>query len=640
MFETGETAQVIKEFQRYRINILGLSDVRWNGKNTYRAQMGEIMYYFCREDGLQRRGVAIVLGKVTNKSLREWDPANDRIVRVRLYSKYTKTTILQCYALTEDSLEEGFDFFCRESTSNGPANATTGNGCVMVCTEVLQEQPDDTRKIKSLAIYKRRSSGSSDFNQWEQLAILTSQAPIDSRVSDAKHIDGKLSGSNARINAKLLKSNDCASLKLACIARLVDNEGRTSTIKAVVEGKNFQDESSRLEPGENGHTQADYQPEITDEIENFMTILGERLKCMESRLEDSNKRDDRLEDKLEILNEKINNLDKTVTLEIDASGDRLEGQLDRMKERLEDKIYEINTRRPQYRIESEGLNEICTNISSQLSLVEKSVGSLDKNINSIGNQVREVKDSLPTSTLLSNKLDQMFAEVAATNNNLTESLDVLSSSCSNRLPEQVQEFFDVFGTGRKEWRLAFRGTAYNNVDIYPAYLFGTGIPADVEAGCKQFNRSVPCANHYRNTDAFDNWANVDKVLLALYVKGRMVKQITFNGQDSTAITWFEEWRVIHSSWSDLKTLTHNIFSIEGRSESDLLRRFYVSHQHGGCPKDKGWFVAAGAVPGRCPWEKKLAHPAFIYSKRNTVALWQSKNSAARADAMGIFIKYQ
>ncbi|GFS20836.1 craniofacial development protein 2-like [Elysia marginata] len=69
------------------------------------------MYYSCREDGLHRRGAAIVLDKVTNKSLMEWEALNDLIIRVTLYSKYTKTTTVQCYAPTDDSLERDMDDF-------------------------------------------------------------------------------------------------------------------------------------------------------------------------------------------------------------------------------------------------------------------------------------------------------------------------------------------------------------------------------------------------------------------------------------------------------------------------------------------------------------------------------------------------
>ncbi|GFO37559.1 hypothetical protein PoB_006406400, partial [Plakobranchus ocellatus] len=126
---------------------------------------------------------------------------------------------------------------------------------------------------------------------------------------------------------------------------------------------------------------------------------------------------------------------------------------------------------------------------------------------SLGNQVESV------ATKFENLIDL--------NNKLATEVGSLSNACMSKIPAPVDEYFDVLGTGRKEWRLAFKGVAYNNVPIYPAYIHGTGIPSEVEDGCKQFNYSLPCANHYRNKDALENWQNVDEVLFAIYVKGQM-----------------------------------------------------------------------------------------------------------------------
>ena len=111
MYETGKTAQVIGEMQRYRLNILGVSEVRWTGSGRYVAPTGEIMYYSGREDGQHRQGVGIILDKEANKSLMEWEPVNNRIIRARLYSKFTKMTIVQCYAPTEEADDAEKDEF-------------------------------------------------------------------------------------------------------------------------------------------------------------------------------------------------------------------------------------------------------------------------------------------------------------------------------------------------------------------------------------------------------------------------------------------------------------------------------------------------------------------------------------------------
>ncbi|GFR93740.1 craniofacial development protein 2-like [Elysia marginata] len=111
MYETGKTAQVTSEIQKYRLNILGISEVRWNGANNYVAPTGEVMYYSCRDHGLHRRGVALIFDRKTNKSLMEWEPINHRIIRARLYSRFAKLTIVQCYAPTEDAADDEKDEF-------------------------------------------------------------------------------------------------------------------------------------------------------------------------------------------------------------------------------------------------------------------------------------------------------------------------------------------------------------------------------------------------------------------------------------------------------------------------------------------------------------------------------------------------
>ncbi|KAK3799616.1 hypothetical protein RRG08_059662 [Elysia crispata] len=130
---------------------------------------------------------------------------------------------------------------------------------------------------------------------------------------------------------------------------------------------------------------------------------------------------------------------------------------------------------------------------------------------------------------------------------LVSSFDDFRKSCSKDEPVPVREFFDVLEAGKKDWELAFRGTAYTGVPIYTACLYGTGIPSEVEAGCKQFNYSLSCANHYRNRDVIGNWKNIDEVLFAVFVKGQMVKNVVFNARGSNYINWFEANRVVSSS---------------------------------------------------------------------------------------------
>ena len=51
-------------------------------------------------------GVAIILKKRLEKSLKEWKPVNSRIIKVGLRGRHNNMSIIQCYAPTNDGDEE------------------------------------------------------------------------------------------------------------------------------------------------------------------------------------------------------------------------------------------------------------------------------------------------------------------------------------------------------------------------------------------------------------------------------------------------------------------------------------------------------------------------------------------------------
>jgi exonuclease III len=56
-------------------------------------------------------GVAIIISREKIKTLSEWDPISDRLIRARFNSKYCKLTILLCYAPTNEADDEAKDDF-------------------------------------------------------------------------------------------------------------------------------------------------------------------------------------------------------------------------------------------------------------------------------------------------------------------------------------------------------------------------------------------------------------------------------------------------------------------------------------------------------------------------------------------------
>jgi len=102
MYETGKAAQVAREMGRYNVQILGLSEVRWNMAGRTTLASGETVLHSGPpdENATHRHGVGFMLNKQASKSLMEWEPVSERIITARFESKFQKVTLVQCYAPT------------------------------------------------------------------------------------------------------------------------------------------------------------------------------------------------------------------------------------------------------------------------------------------------------------------------------------------------------------------------------------------------------------------------------------------------------------------------------------------------------------------------------------------------------------
>ena len=106
MWEASKTAQVIKAMKEYRLDILGISECRWTGSGRLETTDKNGKKYTVLYSGLEdthTSGVALIIQQQKAKSLIEWEPISDRLLRARFNSKYCKLTIIQCYAPTNEA---------------------------------------------------------------------------------------------------------------------------------------------------------------------------------------------------------------------------------------------------------------------------------------------------------------------------------------------------------------------------------------------------------------------------------------------------------------------------------------------------------------------------------------------------------
>ena len=108
LLEPGRCAQVAKEMSRYKLKVLGLSEVRWNTFGETRLQTGETLLFSGKEneEDIHENGVGLLLSKEAFKSLLEWEPISERIIKAKFLSKFKNVNIIMCYAPTNTSHEE------------------------------------------------------------------------------------------------------------------------------------------------------------------------------------------------------------------------------------------------------------------------------------------------------------------------------------------------------------------------------------------------------------------------------------------------------------------------------------------------------------------------------------------------------
>ena len=92
----GKLEVVKQEMARVKINILGISELRWTGIGEFNSD-DHYIYYF-RQESLRRNGVAIIVNKRVQNAVFGCNLKNDSIISVRFQGKPVNITVIQVYA--------------------------------------------------------------------------------------------------------------------------------------------------------------------------------------------------------------------------------------------------------------------------------------------------------------------------------------------------------------------------------------------------------------------------------------------------------------------------------------------------------------------------------------------------------------
>jgi hypothetical protein len=100
--------------ERMQLDLLGLTEVRWNQSGEHRTSDGKLLIFsgMPEEDDDHVNGVGILLSSRMKENLLEWAPISERLMKARIKAKHRNITIVLGYAPTEsETLEEKDSFY-------------------------------------------------------------------------------------------------------------------------------------------------------------------------------------------------------------------------------------------------------------------------------------------------------------------------------------------------------------------------------------------------------------------------------------------------------------------------------------------------------------------------------------------------
>ena len=105
----GKLEVVKQEMARMNVDILGISELKWNGMGEFNSDDHYI--YYCGQESLRRNGVAIIVNKRVQNAVLGCNLKNDRMISVHFQGKPFNITVIQAYDPTSNTEEAEVEWF-------------------------------------------------------------------------------------------------------------------------------------------------------------------------------------------------------------------------------------------------------------------------------------------------------------------------------------------------------------------------------------------------------------------------------------------------------------------------------------------------------------------------------------------------
>ena len=108
----GKLKVVKQEMARVKVDILGISELKWTGMGGMGEFISDDHYiYYCGQESLRRNGVAIMVNKRVQNAVLGCNLKNDRMISVHFQGKPLNITVIQAYAPTSNPEEAEVERF-------------------------------------------------------------------------------------------------------------------------------------------------------------------------------------------------------------------------------------------------------------------------------------------------------------------------------------------------------------------------------------------------------------------------------------------------------------------------------------------------------------------------------------------------
>ena len=105
----GKLEVVKQDMTRVKVDILGVSELKWTGIGEFNSDDHYI--YYCGKESFRRNGVAIMVNKRVQNAVLGCNLKNDRMISVHFQDKTFKIIVIQVYALTTNAEEAKVEWF-------------------------------------------------------------------------------------------------------------------------------------------------------------------------------------------------------------------------------------------------------------------------------------------------------------------------------------------------------------------------------------------------------------------------------------------------------------------------------------------------------------------------------------------------